>query len=440
MEFSTHWLEERLRTWPEPRRHVVLTSGGGDSTLLLHAMAELSERLAAPVVALHFNHGLHPDSDTWQKRVMRESQTLGLHCHTQTLNLDARGGALETRAREARYARLLEWMSPGDCCLTAHHGLDQAETFLLQALRGAGPAGLAAMPEHVPFGPGWLARPLLEFSREELRTWANARQLEWVEDPGNRDFRSPRNRLRHCVWPGIASGWPSAVRTLTRSAALAAEANALAEEVAADTLREMGEDALHGLPLDSLQEFSVARRRAVLRYWLSENGIPSPAAKKLHELEREFIFRDPGSHACLTIGALEVRRFRDRLFVVQSLPSPPVKPIALVPGRYVELGALGRVGMIADPAGPLGTAVAAGDCELRFRQGGEKLRPVGSPHHRSLKKLLQERDILPWRRFHLPLLYVDGQLAAVGSVTVTEEFAGKGWRLDWRNAPRVQLR
>jgi tRNA(Ile)-lysidine synthase len=438
MEFSTHWLEERLDAWPKPRRYVVLASGGGDSTLLLHAMAELSERLPASVVALHFNHGLHPDADIWQKRVMRETASLGMYCCTQSLHLDAQAGALETRAREARYARLSEWMGANDCCLTAHHGLDQAETFLLQALRGAGPAGLAAMPTHVAFGPGWLARPLLDFNRRELRNWADARHLQWVEDPGNRDVRSPRNRLRHQIWPAIEQGWPSAARTLTRSAALAAQANDLAEEVAAETLQKMGQVALRGLPLIALRELSRAKRRAVLRYWLSKNDTPAPTAKKLHELEREFIFRDPGANARLTMGGLEVRRFRNRLFVVQPLPSPPGRPIALAPGHYVDLGALGRVGIVVDPHGPLGTLVGAGDCELRFRRGGESLRPVGSDHHRTLKKLLRERDILPWRRFHLPLLYVDGKLAAVGDLTVADEFVGKRWRLDWLNAPRFQ--
>lgn len=438
MDFSPEWLQARLAAWPKPRRYVVLISGGVDSTVLLHAMGAIADSLSASVVALHFNHGLSPEADAWENKVTRHASSLGMVCYTESLNLDAEAGAVETRAREARYARLREWISAGDCCLTAHHGNDQAETFLLQALRGAGLAGLAAMPEHVRFGSGWLGRPLLPIARAQLQAWAEARSLQWVEDPGNRDMTSPRNRLRRWIWPDIASGWPAATRTLGRCAALAAEAAELIEEVASETLARIESTSKDRLSVPALLELSGPRRRAVLRYWLRNNGVETPAAEKLQELEREYVLRDPGASAQLPLGSVRMRRFRDQLFVVHDLPEPPEKALTLVPGEYRDLGALGRIGLIIDANGPVGPVVGMTNIELRFRCGGETLRPAGEEHRRALKKLLQERDILPWMRFRLPLLYVDGQLAAVGDIMVAEEFAGRSWRLDWRDAPALQ--
>ncbi|MGH8274924.1 MAG: tRNA lysidine(34) synthetase TilS [Gammaproteobacteria bacterium] len=438
MEFSPVQLEHCLSAWPAPRRYVVLASGGGDSTVLLHAMAEIAGRLPAPVVVLHFDHGLAENSGAWEKAVREQVAALGIECFTEALHLDADGGAVETRARTARYARLRTWMSPEDCCLTAHHADDQAETFLLQALRGTGPAGLAAMPVLARFGPGWLGRPLLDFTRSELRAWAESRGLAWIEDPGNASLSAPRNRLRHRVWPEIAAAWPAVARTLGRSAALAAEAAALIEEVATEDLDRLGGKDTDHLPVVALVELSVPRRRALLRHWLRRRGFQVPEAAKLLEAEREFILRDPGARATLRVGEDEIRRFRGQLYALQPLPTPPTEAIALVPGEYVNLGRLGQAGLIADPAGPLASIAGTGELRLRFRIGGETIRPAGSAHHRALKKLLQERSILPWMRFRMPLLYVNGALAAVAGVTHAEEFAGKGWRFDWHGAPVIQ--
>ncbi|MGH8160723.1 MAG: tRNA lysidine(34) synthetase TilS [Gammaproteobacteria bacterium] len=438
MEFSPRRLAEVVLAWPVPRRYVVLASGGGDSTVLLHAMAALRDEFPAPVVALHFDHGLAEDSPLWRAAVEAQAEALGIEFYLEKLNLDVRGGAIETRARAARYGRLREWMQADDCCLTAHHGDDQAETFLLQALRGAGPAGLAAMPALARFGRGWLGRPLLGFTRAELRVWVEARELDWIEDPANATFSVPRNRLRHRVWPEVVAAWPAAARTLGRSAALAAEAAALIEEVAAEDLARQGGEATDRLPVAALLALSEPRRRALLRHWLSRRGFEVPDAAKLRELEHEFILRDPGARAVLRFGQAEVRRFRGHLFVLRPLPQPTAGFVRIVPGDYLDLGRLGRVGVMTDAAGPLAEGVAERELALGFRAGGETLHPAGSAHHRALKKLLQEGDILPWMRFRLPLLYVDGVLAAVGGVTMAAEFAGRGWRFDWRDAPPIR--
>ncbi|MDN5863750.1 MAG: tRNA lysidine(34) synthetase TilS [Gammaproteobacteria bacterium] len=438
MDFSPQWLEGRLKAWPAPRRYVVLASGGMDSTALLHAMATIAHRLPASVVALHFNHGLRSQADIWQRQVADQAQSLGILFHNENLGLAADQGSTETRARAARYARLRTWMAEGDCCLTAHHGDDQAETFLLQALRGSGPAGLAAMPGYMRFERGWLARPLLPWTRADLHNWASKEGLNWSEDPGNYNLDSPRNRLRHRVWPQIEQGWPAAARTLGRSAALAAEASALAQEVAVETYNRLPEHPADRLPVAALQALSVPKRRAVLRYWLGRNGVDLPAAEKLQELEHGFVLRDPGARARLQLGLVGIRRFRDFVFVVRSLPRQPFGRAPIDICNPVDMGALGRIGLVADQNGPMGQNVVDGALELRFRRGGETFRPAGCAHQRPLKKMLQECGVLPWMRYRLPLLYVDGQLAAVANMMVAQEYAGQGWRLDWQDAPALE--
>lgn len=437
MEFSSDALLECLRTWPAPARYVVLASGGRDSTVLLHALARIREHLPAPLAVLHFDHGLAPESSAWAQRVRAAAAALGIPFFAEKLGL-APGGAVEMRARTARYGRLGIWMQAGDCCLSAHHADDQAETFLLQALRGAGPAGLAGMPVLTRFGRGWLGRPLMRWTREELGAWAVTQELTWVEDPGNRDMASPRNWLRHEIWPRLRARWPAAARTLARSAELAAEADALAAEVAAmDLGRALAPDGVR-LSVAQLMALSAARRHNALRHWLRRRGMPLPPARKLAELEATMIMADPGSRAVLRWAGAEARRYRGILHVMPPWPSPPSGRFPLAPGGSVALGRLGKIRLVADPQGPLAESIATLPLAIGFREGGERLRPADVRHHRPLKKLLQEMEVLPWMRPRLPLLYAGGDLAAVADLVVAAPFAGRGWRLVWDDAPPVK--
>lgn len=436
-EFGTAALARRLAGWPLPARYVVLVSGGRDSTVLLHALADIRECLGASLVVLHFDHGIASDSAQWSARVEAEARSLGIPVFLERLNVAA-GGALETRARTARYGRLVEWMNEGDCCLAAHHADDQAETFLLQALRGAGPAGLAAMPALCRFGAGWLGRPLLDWTRAELGAWGHSRKVTWVDDPGNLDAASPRNRLREELWPVFVTHWPSAARTLSRSAALAAEAARLLETLACQDLEPLGGKATDRLPIDALAAFDPERRRNLLRHWLRWRRLPVPDFAKLHELDRRFVQRDPGARASLVWPGAVARRYRGMLHVGIPADGMPAGPIAMRIGEWVDLGAFGRVAVTADPAGNLGPSILDKRLAVCFRCGGERIRPAGSPYHRTVKKLLQENGILPWMRGCFPLLYAGDELAAVAEIAVAEEYAGSGWRLEWRNSPALR--
>lgn len=436
MTFSVSDLAARLREWPEPARYVALVSGGCDSMVLMHALAAAREQLPAPLVVLHFNHGLSEAAPEWERFVAEQSRALGLPFFRERLALGP-GPAAETRAREARYARLRQWMQDEDFCLSAHHADDQLETFFVHAVRGSGSAGLAGIAPLMPFGPGWLGRPLLEWTREALNAWAGRHRLEWVEDPANRDPSVPRNWVRMQLAPALAQRWPQAPHTVGRTARLAGEADAVLAEVAREDLVRLRAGHPACLAVDGLLALSAPRRRNLLRHWLRSLNLPLPSARRLVELESRFVLADPGGQAELAWTGARVRRFRNCLF---AHPPWPVEEsdmaVGLEPGRPLDLGYLGRLRLVEDESGPLGGAVLAGPLTVRFRRGGERLRPAGTGHRRTLKNLFREAAVLPWMRGRVPLLYSGDHLASVaGVVGASAEFAGRGWRLEWSGGP-----
>src|SRR6266404_3089306 len=202
----------------------VAFSGGADSTALLAALAQL-ERPPLKLRALHVDHRLHPHSVRWVAHCRRVARALGVPLQVRTAKVARlRGESPEAAARAARYQLLAAALAPQEALLTAHHEDDQLETVLLQLLRGAGLAGMAAMPARAAFARGALVRPLLSWSRAELTAWVRSRGLEWLEDPGNAELRHDRNYLRMRVLPLIRERWPAAAATVARAARHAAAA------------------------------------------------------------------------------------------------------------------------------------------------------------------------------------------------------------------------
>ncbi|HEY8508783.1 MAG TPA: tRNA lysidine(34) synthetase TilS, partial [Steroidobacteraceae bacterium] len=233
--FGPEWLQGKLATLlPDlPRAHLcVALSGGVDSSVLLAALAE-GKQTRRNLRAIHIEHGLHPDAPRWSAHCSALAKKLGVPLEVHRIRVThTRGTSLEESARRARYALLESLLRRDEVLLTAHHADDQLETVLLQLLRGAGLPGLAAMADIAPFGPGWLARPLLSRTRAEIETWARAHDLEWVEDETNADERFDRNYLRRRVLPLLRERWPGAAAAVSRSARHAAEAQRLLEALA----------------------------------------------------------------------------------------------------------------------------------------------------------------------------------------------------------------
>lgn len=417
-------------------RYCLALSGGLDSTVLLHAMVRLSP---GPLRAIHVDHQLQPGAAAWAghcERLCRRFAVPLLVCRVNVRTIGDEG--LEAAARRARYGALGESLESGEVLLTAHHQDDQVETLLLHLLRGTGVAGLGGIPRLAAFGDGRLLRPLLDLPRAVLLGYAQGAGLDWVEDPSNRDLRLNRNFLRHEVLPLLRARWPGLDAAMARSARLSAEASRLLDELAAqDARRVRRAGRIAVAPLRLLDE---ARQRNVLR-WLCRHELGSaPGGKLLREGLAQLLDAGIDRHPVLAWPGGELRRYRERLYLQRpcGAPSPLPQQMPLRAGATVDVGA-GRLRLARARGRGLGVARLTGPLTVRLRSGGERLRPAGEPHHRELKKMLQEYGVVPWMRGRIPLLYCGGELAAVAHLWVAAEFAASGTepalRVCWDDHP-----
>ena len=415
-----------LERLPRAGCYHVAYSGGRDSHVLLHVLASSQGQLPGELRAIHVNHGLHPHAARWARHCQTVCGALSVPLTVVEVDASAGDGeSPEAAARRARYQAFARLVGEGDCLLTAHHRDDQAETLLLQLLRGSGPHGLAGMPARALFGKGLHARPLLDCTRAQLDAYAAARKLEWIEDPSNRDTGLRRNFIRHQVMPVLAAQWPAVAGTLSRSAAHCAEAAQLLDDLAAGDLRRVEGRQPGQLELAALLNLDEARQRNVMRYWIRSQGFPLPRQAHLERIQRDVLHAAPGRSPRVCWTGAEIRRYRNTLYVMQPLSS--FDNTVILPWnmeRPLPLpGDLGRLAAVMEEGGGLAQEIRQrDDITVRFRQGGEACRPAGRGHALSLKKLFQERGIPPWQRERIPLLYAGGQLAAVVGVCACEPF------------------
>ncbi|MEO5342055.1 MAG: tRNA lysidine(34) synthetase TilS [Gammaproteobacteria bacterium SHHR-1] len=438
-------LRPRLRQLPPAQRYLIALSGGADSLALLHGLWELRDEFAPSLQAIHVDHGLQAQSGHWADWCQQHCAELGLDCIGLRLELPAQSAeGLEASARQARYAALQGQMRPGDLLFTGHHQDDQAETLLLQLLRGSGLPGLAAMPWLRPFGPGWLARPLLDLPRQALLDALRQRGLGWLEDPSNASPDFDRNYLRHHIMPLLNQRWPAAARCLSRSARHCAEAQDLLDKQAQV---ELGLSAVgpgsggrqDQLEISALISRPLAERHWLLRAWLRRLAAPTPTSAQLHRLCTELLQAGAGRNPELIWGGVGVRRYRDRLYYLGRWPRPCPSP---EPQDWAEPETLQLPGngwlYLRPAASGLDPALWQRQrLQVRYRQGGERC----SARHKSLKKLLQEAAIPPWQRDRLPLLFAGERLIAIANWGVCATDArspGPGLELVWREAAAGQ--
>lgn len=398
----------------------VAVSGGLDSTVLLHAASALALEGGVRLRAVHVDHGLQAGARAWAAACAESCRLLGVPLETAALALaPARGESVEAAAREARYAALAARLGEGERIVTAHHRDDQLETVLIQLLRGAGLAGLAAMPARAPLGRGIHLRPLLAFERAELEAYARAHGLASSEDPMNADPRFDRAWLRQHVLPALRKRWPAAAATVSRSSRHMAEASRLLEEVAAADAAGVLDAGR--VSIAALERLTRERQSNLLRWWMRQSGLrPPPAARFARGID-DLLGARPDGAPCLAWEGGEIRRYRGRLYALPSLAAVPTR-VSEGPGPW-DLGAgLGRFGLESGTTGGLCAARATAPV-VRFRSGGEGLKPHPDRPRKRLKDLCQEAGIVPWMRDRLPLVYVGDRLAAVGDLWIDAGYA-----------------
>ena len=423
----------------QPDRYMVAFSGGLDSTVLLHALASSRDAHQTDIVAVHIDHGLHGDAAKWCEQCAAVAGSLDIEFVSVQVEVATDAGqGPEAAARNARYAALGSIVRSGDWLLSAHHKDDQAETLLLNLMRGSGPAGLAGIGEMQPFAAGWLVRPLLSIKRSELQDYATAHELDWINDPSNEDQQFDRNYLRHEVMPRLETRWPDVASRLKRSALLAGEASQLLDQLADADFRELGERP-DRLDLSRLRDLPPERQRNVLRYVVRELGLPSPPATQLRSVVLDLIpARDDAQPVVQWPGA-EIRRYRDQVYVLPAAAADDTVAIGMIAADKVALpSGMGELTFEAGASQGLAEAIVSRGLELRFRTGGEEIKPVGQSHTRKLKKLLQEEGVAPWMRERLPLLYSGGDLVAVADLWIAANAASEpGTAINWKNRPPI---
>jgi tRNA(Ile)-lysidine synthase len=426
---SPEKLDRILRTLPQPKNYHLAFSGGLDSTVLLHLLAVGGIALKGRLHAIHIHHGLQPGAERWSEHCQGFCQRLAVPFTRIDLELEpSTGESLEALARERRYGALAQQMSPGDLLLTAHHQDDQAETLLLQMIRGGGPAGLAAMPRLREFPPGWLARPLLDFSRQELADYAEQQGLEWMDDPSNQDQRFDRNFIRHRILPELRRRWPSVATSLARSARISGELKHACDELAASDLEQSAGDQADTLSISALKALPETRGRNLLRHWIStrEEGA-LPGSRHLQRITEEVINCREDAQPVVHWAHHEVRRYRDNLYLLDEYPPhDPSRCFRWLGDGPLEMGpGLGRLHLQPSTRGLSLQLWRAARVEVRFRQGGERMQLEGRTHRQDLKSLLQQWGIPPWERERLPLIYLDGALAAIPGFAISAAFLAK---------------
>lgn len=310
--FTPAALQETLIQHASSTSFAIAYSGGLDSHVLLYAMHKLRQKNAdITIQAIHVNHQLNPHAQAWALHCQQVCDALNIILHIETITVPLKpGDSLEEEARHARYHCLKKYVDKHTVLLTAHTVDDQAETFLLQALRGSGPKGLSAMPVVKSFDDSVLIRPLLSFSKGQLEQYAKDNRLIWIEDDSNVDPRFLRNFLRHVIFPELKKQCPSVAKNFARSARLMTEHEKIIAGITKEDFEKIKTDDIRKINLNVLRLFSPERQRLLLREWLSRNQLRVPNEKHLRQIQRDVINASCSAKPLFSLKNLTILRDR----------------------------------------------------------------------------------------------------------------------------------
>ncbi|QDD12040.1 tRNA lysidine(34) synthetase TilS [Candidatus Methylopumilus rimovensis] len=393
----------------------VALSGGVDSVVLLHLVHQLQKKHRFTLKASHVHHGLSKHADQWVKfcEALCRKWSIALEVHYIQLPKKKSLG-IEGEARRLRYEKLLQ--AKTDCVVLAHHEDDQAETFLLQLMRGAGVKGLSSMAHFDEDRHLW--RPLLNASRMDIESYAKQHKLKWIEDESNQNIDFDRNFIRSKVLPILKNRFHHIIKVISRSVSNLAEAQHLLDDLAKIDLKShlKSNQYKHKLQVKTLIQLSPYRAKNVLRYWLELNDQMMPTKDLLDELLRQVLTAKKDATIKIQLSKDdEIRRYQDEIFIVPKnqhnqknyemiwrgesemiLPHDHQLTFKKVKGRGINIKFLNDQSL-----------------KIRNRQGGEFFKPDAKRPTKKIKQLLQESNLPPWERENLPLIFVGDDLAFI---------------------------
>ncbi|CAM8353342.1 tRNA lysidine(34) synthetase TilS [Candidatus Methylopumilus universalis] len=409
----------------------VALSGGIDSVVLLHLLHQLQKTQNFTLKASHVHHGLSKNADKWVKFCEKLCTKLSVPLDIHHIKLPQKKSlGIEGEARQLRYEKLLQTKT--DLVVLAHHEDDQAETFLLQLIRGAGVKGLSSM---APFdATRRLWRPLLNASRIDIERYAKKHKLKWIEDESNQNIDFDRNFIRSEVLPILKNRFNHIIKVISRSASHLAEAQHLLDDLAKIDLKKSlkSNNYKHKLKVKAFDKLSSARAKNALRFWLEINDQMMPSKDLLDELLRQVLTAKKDAKLKIQLSKeFEIRRYKDEVYIVPNnqkiqknyeiiwageseiiLPNGQKLTFKKVKGRGINLKFLDHQKL-----------------KIRNRQGGEFFKPDSKRPTKKIKQLLQESDFPPWERDFLPLFFVGDDLAFVPNFGIDMKFQTKAKEL-----------
>jgi tRNA(Ile)-lysidine synthase len=394
--------------------YLIALSGGLDSIVLLNLM----RKQFAPTAlrAIHIHHGLSVNANAWVSHCEKICSECGIPLIVEYVTLNIKPGrSLEELARKARYDAFTKVLQPNEILVTAHHQNDQAETFLLHAIRGGGPKGLAAMPVLKLFDKNTHWRPLLNLTRDALLDYAARNQLSWINDESNENIIFDRNFLRHEIIPKLKQRWPKVIENLTRATEIQAEVSNFLDEQLAPSWSNIAAHIerlnVHRyykqgniLPLSIIDELAPTLQNWLLREWIKRASGIIVSKNQLTLIYREIIQAKKDKQPELKIGNYWLNRYANALWLRQPLNEKQIQE---------------KINACIEQVSKK-TNLAINALHVQFRQNGERLKINNNKHSHELKKLLNEWKIPPWERNSLPLIYYKGQLVSIGGFFIAD--------------------
>jgi len=400
-------------------------SGGLDSSVLLHLLVSNQHRYS--VIPWHVNHGLLEVAGRMEEFCAQQAQGYGLELRLDRLDLGNIDSNIEAEARQQRYRLFAAANEVSSCIVTAHHADDQAETFLLNALRGSGSAGLRGIARSRDLGDGLLLRPLLEFSRQQLEDYASDHELAWFNDPSNRDNRFDRNYLRNEVIPAIRTRWPTFQRSLATTSRLQAETQQILDDMAQldyQALSKLDKGVDFTLDIEGLLQLSDERARNLLRYWVANAGLGTIPGTRLREVMSQ-LHAKPGSMSQIAMPEYSIRSYDQRLFLVRNDAVRDCQGVfELGLNEDISIDEVDLKLCRADLFSLLQIDDQAQRVTLRYpgpghksgqrsgQESGQPPEPRPADRHR-LKRLYQKHRIPPWLRPYTAQVYLDDKLVGL---------------------------